>query len=308
MHSWRADTKKQYNVYIKKWNDYCHTLHCDAYAPTVSTVLDFLTDLFSKGASYSSINTARSALSAFTLVDGNTCVSTHPLVTRFLKGVFEQRPPTARYSVAWDVNKVLLYLKKLAPCSKLSLRELTLKLTMLLALVTAQRLQTLQGLDINCLTKGRSFVFRFPVPLKQQKPGQKAPCVELHPYPPDRRLCVITVLREYMRRTAPLRGHTTQLLLSFHKPHKPVARDTLARWLKLIMTAAGIDTSVFKAHSTRAASVSAAAHTAPIEEILRTAGWSSAGTFAKFYNKPIVAATFSSTLLQGDTGRCTTTQ
>ncbi|CAB4011577.1 Tyrosine recombinase [Paramuricea clavata] len=52
-------------------------------------------------------------------------------------------------------------------------------------------------------------------------------------------------------------------------------------------TVAGIDTT-FKAHSTRCAAVSKAnVNGLHIDDILKTAGWSSEWTFAKFYNKSI---------------------
>lgn len=58
--------------------------------------------------------------------------------------------------------------------------------------------------------------------------------------------------------------------------------------LKNVMAKAGIDTSVYKAHSTRAAVTSAAkGKQVPIDTILSTAGWSSESTFARFYDKPI---------------------
>ena len=57
----------------------------------------------------------------------------------------------------------------------------------------------------------------------------------------------------------------------------------------MVLIDSGIDTSRFKPHSTRAASSSAASNASVIlEDILRTPGWSSESTFAKFYNKPIV--------------------
>ena len=54
----------------------------------------------------------------------------------------------------------------------------------------------------------------------------------------------------------------------------------------IVMQFSGINLDVYKAHSTRAASVSAA-HRAqvPVQEILRKAGWSSAQTFAIYYDK-----------------------
>ena len=56
--------------------------------------------------------------------------------------------------------------------------------------------------------------------------------------------------------------------------------------MKDVLSSAGIDVSVFSAHSTRSASTSAAlAGGASIESILKAASWSSDCTFATFYNK-----------------------
>ena len=52
-------------------------------------------------------------------VDG-TRVGQHPLVTRFLKGVFNSRPPAPKYVATWDVDKVLLYIKNLPSNEELS--------------------------------------------------------------------------------------------------------------------------------------------------------------------------------------------
>ena len=55
------------------------------------------------------------------------------------------------------------------------------------------------------------------------------------------------------------------------------------------MTDAGLDTTRFHPHSTRAASTSKAHKKAtPIDVIMSTAGWAKASTFQKFYNKPII--------------------
>ena len=55
--------------------------------PSLADVIQFLTTLFEKNLSYSSLNTARSALSTIITVDGMS-IGNHPLVVRFLKGVF----------------------------------------------------------------------------------------------------------------------------------------------------------------------------------------------------------------------------
>ena len=41
----------------------------------------------------------------------------------------------------------------------------------------------------------------------------------------------------------------TELFLAIVKQHKPISYSTLARWLKSVLEKAGIDTTIFKAHS-----------------------------------------------------------
>jgi hypothetical protein len=49
-----------------------------------------------------------------------------------------------------------------------------------------------------------------------------------------------------------------------------------------VLRLAGIDTSIFKAHSTRSASTSAATKLGvPLQDIMSSAGWSSNSTFGK---------------------------
>ena len=75
-----------------------------------------------------------------------------------------------------------------------------------------------------------------------------------------------------------------QLFLSINKPHSPVVSSSIARWLKSVLTSAGIDTSVFSAHSTRGASTSAASLAGvTTQQILSTADRSTDNVFKKFY-------------------------
>ena len=49
-----------------------------------------------------------------------------------------------------------------------------------------------------------------------------------------------------------------KLFLSVNNPHKPVSSATLSQWVKKCQLEAGIDSQVFKAHSTRGAATSVA--------------------------------------------------
>lgn len=221
-------------------------------------------------------------------------VGQHPLISRYLKGVFTKRPPTPRYSYIWDVKLVFDFLRKWSPANKLCLKQLTLKLVMLVALVTAQRSQTIHKLSMDGMTlKESKAVFSIPGLVKQSRPGKVGQTVTLKAYPVDKRLCVVHYLRQYLIAT---KKHRTkngvieqQLFISYKRPHGPISKDTISRWINVVMQHAGIDTSCFKPHSTRAASTSAASTLGvPIAEILDTAGWSNEATFSKYYKKPIL--------------------
>ena len=265
--------------------------------------VNFLAELLDLGLGYSAINTARSALSSIMNTSDRTTFGAHPLVCRFLRGVFVERPSLPRYKTIWDVNIVLKYLKQLHIDKDLTLRDLTLKLTMLLALLSGQRCQTLHLLNLEGMNlTAQQGTFRISEPIKTTKPGSKALQLKFVAYPADKQLCVVHHLGEYLERTKPLRGDCKQLLLSFQKPNRAVSTDTISRWLKLVLKhTAGIDITMFKAHSTRAASTSAAASgNIPLSTIMASAGWSNADTFSKFYNKPVITneQNFGEALLQ----------
>lgn len=240
--------------------------------------------------SYSSLNTARSALSCIINTE-SVPIGKHPLVCRFMKGIFESKPPTNKYYGIWDVQTVLRCLKAYSPNKVLSLKELSLKLAMLLALVSIQRKQTLLQLKVskNCLKKSKDeFVFVLEGHVKQSRPGYPVPPVIIPRYSLDDKICPLSCLEEYIKRTECLR-HDSYLLISFIKPHKAIGNQTLARWIKTVLQWSGIDVSVFKPHSTRhAASTAAFQSGVNLDEILKKAGWSNAETFKKFYFKHVL--------------------
>lgn len=300
--SWSKGTQRQYKPYIKRWSDFCSQWKTDPYDPPVNTFLDFLVQLHEKGLSYTTINTARSAISAVTLPKNNMTIGNHPIVSRFMKGIYKSTPPTPRYKSTWDVQPVLTYLSSFKVAKELDLKALTLKMVMLVALVSAQRGQSLHMLDINCMKEvPNGFEFVLPEHVKQSRPGYKVPSIMLHAYPVNQSLCVFTHMKEYLKKTESLRGTESKLLISFIKPHKRVSRETISRWIRSVMTAAGIDVTLFKPHSTRAAATSKAKVACiPIQDILNTAGWSSSRSFDKFYNKPIQTTMFASAVLNID--------
>lgn len=257
----------------------------------VNQILIFLAELKNEGLQYSALNTARSALGSFTVLSSGRAIGTEPLISRFLKGVFNSCPPKPRYKYIWDVGVVLDYIRGIPPVQELDLKQLSLKLCFLIAVTTAQRIQTLDLLQVDQLNfQDDSASFMIFKLVKQSRPGHSGMEVTLKAYPSDVRLCVLKTLQVYLQKTSVLRGREQALFISYKKPHRKVSKDTLARWIKTVLHNAGIDTSKFKAHSTRAAATSAAeSRKVPVSDILATAGWTSENTFRTFYKKPILS-------------------
>lgn len=248
-------------------------------------VANFLTEQFEEGREYSTLNGYRSAISAYHAGVGGVKIGQHALVTSILTGFFNRRPQKPKYTETWDVAAVLKTVKAWGPNTGLSLKKLSLKTTMLMALSSASRVSELASLDISYRQdKGSEILFSIPGLTKGRRVGQPALAVSFKEFPEDPVLDVYDTIKTYIRETHALRRHHNRLLISYQKPHTPVAPCSVARWLKETLQQAGIDTDKFKAHSTRGAATSKAAKTGlSAKQIIDKANWKHASTFRRFY-------------------------
>ena len=287
----RDSTHKQYNTYISAWLDYCKKHQVSPSAPTIPQALDFLECLrVDRNLGYNAMNTARSALSSLLPHLDGIPFGQNSHVKLYMRGTFNTSPPKPRYHSTWDPDVVLKLLKDWSPVDTLDLKKLTLKLLMLILLVSGQRISTILLLSIDCLQISDSYAtFHVFDMLKQSRPGYTNPVVKLRVYDRDVDLCVVSILQTYLSRTSSIRKDTKSLFVTLRPPHTGAAKDTLTRWVRTVMSTAGIDTNVFRPHSVRAASTSAAKRGgATVAEILGNAGWTTTSTFTRFYNKPVL--------------------
>ena len=92
LNSWRKGTKLQYNTYVQKWIYFCGG-KTNPLRASVNTVTEILTFLFTQGLSYSTINTARSAVSNFLKITGNVNIHHDEMISQFMKGFFNEHYP-----------------------------------------------------------------------------------------------------------------------------------------------------------------------------------------------------------------------
>ena len=265
---------------------------------SIGTVSQFLTSLYASGLSYSTVNTYRSAISMTHLPIDGVPVGSHYLIKRLMKGIFNKRPPVPRYVISWPVEKVLRYLKIMPGYDQISLKLLTWKTAILIALVSADRGDAIAALSTEYMIKdSEGYHFLVSKPTKCTRPGRGIKQIDLPKFTKDRRICVVYCLDKYLRATKRLRVDK-QLFISYVKPHRSVTRTSIAPWIKLIMQKSGIHVSIFQPHSTRSASTSTAFQQGvSVPDILKKADWSNASVFHRFYNRPKVHADFAQAIL-----------
>jgi len=72
----------------------------DLHSAPLNEVLEFLHEQFDAGKKYHTLNTIHFAISMTHVEVDGLCIGKHPLVSRFLRGVFNARPPALRYSLS----------------------------------------------------------------------------------------------------------------------------------------------------------------------------------------------------------------
>ena len=211
------------------------------------------------------------------------------MITGLLKGAFHARPPLPRYASTWDVRTVLDYIEGLGSNSSLSLKQLSYKLCMLLALTRPSRSADLASLQVDrCRFSPEGVTFLPATLAKQSRQGRVLKEYFFPSFPHNRELCPVDALRHYIDSTSSLHPEgSVRLFVALVKPHNPVSSSTIARWLKGMLQQAGVDISIFGAHSVRGASSSSAvAAGMTTSDILQAADWSSESVFRKFYYRP----------------------
>lgn len=247
MGAWRDSTKKVYSSYILKWEEMATENKWSVFQPEIPQVCKFLRTIHEGGVKHGAVNTARSALSLILKkIDFNT-IGKHTEVGWVVKSIYEKCPPQPKYNSFWDVGKVFQLFNNWPENNLLTRKHLTWKLTMLLLLVSSQRGQTILHLSVKGMSLTKDFaVFRMDKLLKHNRLGDPLDTIYFQSYNKNPKLCVVRTLKTYLCVVGPDRKTKKQLLLSVSAPYHEVKRDTIARWTKDTLNAAGINTDVYK--------------------------------------------------------------
>jgi hypothetical protein len=187
---------------------------------------------------------------------------------------------------------------------EITMLQLSMKTVILCAITRPCRSAELASLDATSIRFAPEGVSISPLTLpKQGRPGVTVKDFFYASFQENQSVCPMTTLQTYCRRTAEWRskeltGTQSHLFLTTTRPHTPASSATIARWIKSGLAQAGVDTSIFKAHSVRGAATTSAAEAGiSVPEILEAADWSSSSTFERYYYRPQRNAAFATAVL-----------
>ena len=299
--SWRSGTQKDYKSKFRKFHSWCIEREIDPYNANLENCVNFLTDLYDKGLRYRTIAGYRSMLSSVLAPIDKTLVGQHPYIIRFLKGVYNSRPPVRKLLPEWDLPLVLDMLRQppFEPLKSSNLKYLTWKTVFLIAITTFRRCSDLQSLrigdeSVNIQQKGITFIRHgFS---KQDRISHDNSKIFVPAFPKNKQLDPKKAIYYYLKRTAEFRTkdkhEETKLFLAINKPHKPVSAQTISRWIVQLIKKAykkeNRDVGTIKGHSTRSVGPSWALFKGvSMKNIMDSADWSQPTTFTKFYLKDV---------------------
>ena len=216
------------------------------------------------------------------------------VIAKFMKGVFNKKPPIKQRLKLWDIDIVLDHLVSGADNKVMDLSELAGKLCLLILLSRMCRIGELAMLDLEKMEISEGSVcFTLPVPTKIFTTGscneysQGLQCLTLKRFP-NPAICLVKALYTYLKRTLPFWANANKVFIIVDQSLRPASRQILSCWTENILTKVGLGN--FTVHSGCSdTSTCALLLGLPIDCILKQARWKSKSTFVKYYmNSPYI--------------------
>ena len=304
----RVSTAKVYDAKWQIFRDWANQRKIDPIQATPQIVADFLTFLFSvKKCQVSTIKGYRSTISNTLKYKTGYDFGSHPVLSELIKSFAIQRPVDRSLAPKWDLAFVLSHMCKapFEPLDKASLFYLSVKTVFLVTLATARRVSEVHALSMDSdhlrfSNLDGSLILRTQLGFlaKNQLPSRAPDSIKIPKLSNpscksdnfNRMLCPVRAVKIYLKRTKSLRKHRKRLFIPTQGDHD-LNKSTISRWVKYAIKHAYGSISknpnrLFRprAHELRAISASwAYMNFIPLEEVLKSAVWSSSSLFASHY-------------------------
>ncbi|CAD6233480.1 GSCOCG00007215001-RA-CDS, partial [Cotesia congregata] len=193
MSSITPSTKKQYEKPIREWVSFCKKNNYNIFSPNEQEVMEWLVEKFNEVLSYSA---------------------------------FKTRPSKPKYDRIYSLDPILKKLESMYPLDELSLQKLTIKLIMILALITAHRKQTFSLIKRNNIKKtSNGYEIEISDAIKTSRPGSCQP---------------LLILPKFYLNVTNMLVTTNSLFITTKRPYRDASKDTISRWIKTFLRECGI--------------------------------------------------------------------
>ena len=218
------------------------------------------------------------------------------LLQKFLRGVFNVKPPMPKIKATWDVNIVLDYLLTLGANEQLEYLDLAGKCALLLLLSSMCRIGDLAQVEIPNIQRLPNCVeLNLTKPTKTYSMSNFSKAKHLQKITicggtVDKKLCPLSCLDSYIERTQMWRNRTKckSLFLIIGNNIHQASNASIGRWVKRIINASGI--KGFSSHSARSSGSSFLTILGMnVSDLISRVGWSNESTFVKTYLKPVLS-------------------
>jgi hypothetical protein len=298
----RESTNRVYSQRLGTYYRWCSERGVSPTRASIANVGDFLTERFDTGLEAATVRNYKSAILAIHrgFPDGSK-INDDRSIKLLLDGMFNTRPPQRKEVPPWDLNMVLEYLKgpPFEPLGSATLKNLTLKTVMLVALASGRRCSELHAISASASAfsrTGANLFFRPDFVAKNESASFQHPSIFLPTIDSTSSIredifwCPVRAVRYYLDRTSGLRGKADQMFLTHASPNGPASKSTIARWIVSVILDAQAIESQFrpKAHSVRSIASSWAFHKGvSIQEICDQVSWKAQTTFSAVYYRNI---------------------
>ena len=279
--AWRPSTHSKYANNQRKWQDFCDSRKINPFQANIGQILDFLSYFFDLGHSYKTITGYTTTIKKFIALDSRDQI----LLKRFMKGVYNLRPPKKRHMATWDITIVLNHLRNMNINTTMTISK---KLATLYMILAGTRVNSLFHLKItNMYLTDDECSFTFDQVIKHSRPGFNTQPLIFRAFPQDIQLCPVYHTKLYLTYRLNVCSDLGFFATTI-QPYHAASTATISRWIKETLGEAGINTGKFTAHSCRSASTTAAEFLGiDIITIRKAAGWSQENTFIRHYRKEI---------------------
>ena len=281
-------TARHYKSAWARWCSWCEEEGIDPEHPQEIDLANWLAEQHqASGKKASSLNADRSAISSILGVLTGSSIGVNPIVSRVIKGVDKTTPAKAKYERFYNPKPILDLIRGWGPAEQLELSRLRKRTIMLFRLLALKRSSDIEKILTGSIQFDDTGVTWRSHLAKNVRTGQVTS--EQFVAKLERQhesLCLSVNLKAYLAATEAVRPQDCQYLFLSEDGSKNITAQRIATITKELLAEAGIDTTIWTAHSTRGAGATTALRKGvSVDEVMRQMDLSSLAVLHGHYNR-----------------------